>query len=83
MIKIIMDWKKHPERSRGTYTSDKKELEILDKDYVFPAGYDFVLDGKIRSPYYDSACKRPGATPQSVAQELDRDYGGSDYQIFG
>ena len=83
MIKIIMDWKKHPERSSGMYKSEGTELEILDKDYKFPGGYNFVLDDKIRSPYYDNECMRPGATPQSVAQELDRDYGGSDYQIFG
>ena len=83
MVKIIMDWKKHPDRSIGLYTSDDKNLEIIDKDYVFPGGYNFVLDGKVRSPYYDNECHRPGATPQSVAQELDRDYGGSDYQIFG
>ena len=83
MVKIVMDWKKHPDRSRGMYRSEDGNLEIVDKDYEFPAGYAFVLDGKTRSPYYDSECKRPGATPQSVAQELDRDYGGSDYQIFG
>jgi hypothetical protein len=37
----------------------------------------------VRSPYYDQECSRPGATPQTIAQELDRDYGGSEYQIFG
>ena len=83
MVKIIMDWKKHPERSKGLYKSEDGKLEILDKEYEFPGGYPFVMDGKIRSPYYDNECNRPGATPQSVAQELDRDYGGSDYQIFG
>tara|TARA_R100000808_G_C2151465_1_gene160504 strand:- start:3154 stop:4674 length:1521 start_codon:yes stop_codon:yes gene_type:complete len=83
MVKVIMDWKKHPDRRVGLYKSDDGKLEILDEEYEFPAGYSFVLDGKTRSPYYDNECKRPGATPQSVAQELDRDYGGSDYQIFG
>tara|TARA_R100001594_G_scaffold506_1_gene1947 strand:+ start:1500 stop:3332 length:1833 start_codon:yes stop_codon:yes gene_type:complete len=83
MVKIIMDWKKHPDRSKGMYTTEGTELQIIDKEYKFPAGYDYVFDGKVRSPYYDAECLRPGATPQSVAQELDRDYGGSDYQIFG
>tara|TARA_R110000824_G_scaffold28356_4_gene95412 strand:- start:9 stop:1841 length:1833 start_codon:yes stop_codon:yes gene_type:complete len=83
MVKIIMDWKKHPDRRPGLYSSKDGKLEVLDKDYKFPPGYDYVLDGKTRSPYYDNECNRPGATPQSVAQELDRDYGGSDYQIFG
>ena len=80
--KIVLDWKDHPDRGIGLYTSTKGELKILDEDYEFPASYKHVLDGKIRSPYYDDECKRPGATPMSIAQELDRDYGGSDYQIF-
>jgi len=83
MLKIIMDWKQHPDRKVGLYTGKDGNLEILDKDYKFPASYDFILDGKTRSPYYDNECKRPGATPQSIAQELDRDYGGSEYQVFG
>ena len=83
MTKIVLDWKDHPDRGVGLYTSKKGQLEIIDKDYEFPASYKHVLDGKVRSPYYDDECKRPGATPQTIAQELDRDYGGSDYQIFG
>ena len=83
MQKIVLDWKDHPDRKVGMYTSKKGKLEILDKDYPFPASYKHVLDDKVRSPYYDLECKRPGATPQTIAQELDRDYGGSDYQIFG
>lgn len=43
----------------------------------------FKLDGTIRSPWYDHECDRPSATPQSIAQELDRDYGGSMARYFG
>jgi hypothetical protein len=43
-------------------------------------GYD--LEARLRSPWYDRQCLRPGATPQSIAQELDRDYGGSKARIF-
>ena len=43
----------------------------------------FKLENKLRSPWYDRQCDRPGATPQSIAQELDRDYGGSVYRIMG
>lgn len=43
----------------------------------------FKLDDKIRSPWYDHECDRAGATPQSIAQELDRDYGGSMFRIYG
>jgi len=36
-----------------------------------------------RSPWYDHECDRAGMTPQSIAQELDRDYGGSSFLVFG
>lgn len=34
------------------------------------------------SPWYVRQCLRPAATPQSIAQEYDRDYGGSAYRFF-
>ncbi|QDP65092.1 MAG: putative terminase large subunit [Prokaryotic dsDNA virus sp.] len=37
--------------------------------------------GKTRSPWYDEECKRC-ANPQEIAQELDIDFAGSDYQFF-
>lgn len=43
----------------------------------------FVLENAPRSPWYDNECDRPGMTPQRIAQELDRDYGGSMYRVFG
>lgn len=43
----------------------------------------FKLEGVSRSPWYDHECDRPGATPQNIAQELDRDYGGSMHRIYG
>jgi len=43
----------------------------------------FNLEGGARSPWYDKQCDRMRATPQSIAQELDRDYGGSSYRVFG
>lgn len=43
----------------------------------------FDLEKGLRSPWYDKQCDRPGASPQSIAQELDIDYGGSSRQRFG
>tara|TARA_B100000519_G_scaffold199699_1_gene211443 strand:+ start:1669 stop:3501 length:1833 start_codon:yes stop_codon:yes gene_type:complete len=83
MEKITLDWKQHPDRRHGLYTSKNGKLEILDTEYEFPEDYQFILDGKVRAPYYDRECNRPGATSYSIAQELDRSFGGSDYQIFG
>ena len=37
--------------------------------------------GKTRSPWYDEECKRC-ANPQEIAQELDIDFAGADYQFF-
>lgn len=42
----------------------------------------FILEDRDRSPWYDRECDRPGATPQLVAQEYDRDYGGSSFRCF-
>lgn len=47
----------------------------------FPEEYPFILDGKTRSPWYDLQCSRC-ATPAEIAQELDIDFLGSDYQFF-
>lgn len=39
------------------------------------------FNGKARSPWYDLQCER-SANPQEIAQELDIDFLGSDYQFF-
>lgn len=44
-------------------------------------GYD--LDTKTRSPWLDRECDRGTSNPQNVAQEIERDYGGSVARIFG
>ena len=41
----------------------------------------YEQNGKLRSPWYDGECKRC-AHVQEVAQELDIDFAGSDYQFF-
>ena len=41
----------------------------------------YELGGKMRSPWYDAECKRC-AHSQEIAQELDIDFAGSDYQFF-
>jgi hypothetical protein len=42
------------------------------------------LDGKLRSPWYDHECDRPGegGSPQGIAQDLDMDYGGSMARVL-
>lgn len=42
----------------------------------------FTLEGKVRSAWYDKQCDRPKATPESIAQELDMDFGGSQTRVL-
>lgn len=81
LYKIRLHWSEHPHKKVGLYTSNNGKLEILDKQYKFPAGYKFICDDKLRSPWYDRECRRC-PVPQHIAQELDIDYLGSSYLFF-
>ncbi|MFH1741371.1 MAG: hypothetical protein ABIH23_20395 [bacterium] len=94
---IRLHWSKHPEKNLGLYTSENSELKLLDgfhgivkvrskceegtRDVQFPEHYPFKLDGKLRSPWYDSEGARCVSNTE-IAQELDIDFKGSDYQFF-
>ena len=93
---VRMHWSRHPDKNKGLYCSERDakgywQLKRLDdwegkvrvgtKDIVFPDDYPFILDGKVRSPWYDNECRR-ATGPAQVAQELDIDYAGSDYLFF-
>ena len=95
---IRMHWSEHPKKNRGLYSSRRNastgrmEVVLMDgwsgivlgpdgKNVAFPDAYPFVLDGKVRSPWYDRECAR-SASKMLIAQELDIDYAGSDYQFF-
>lgn len=43
----------------------------------------FDLEKGTRSPWYDNECDRADMNPRRVAQEYDRDYGGSKEGVFG
>ena len=90
--KLILHWSLHPVKARGLYYSEEKKLIRCDKDfrgevaigeikYVFPDNYPFILDGKLRSPWYDNECAR-AVHPMEIAQELDIDPFASDFQFF-
>lgn len=76
-----LHWSDHPEKAMGLYTSEDGALKILDKKYKFDKEYPFILDGKIRSPYYDAECARSNDDRQ-IAQELDIDPAASGYGFF-
>jgi hypothetical protein len=98
MLRIVVDWKDNPWQNRGLYRHVQGKMVALDPvNNPLPPNYEaesrelmtrlrqkgFKLSGETRSPWYDEQCDRTNANPKSIAQELDRDYGGSMYRIFG
>jgi hypothetical protein len=79
--KIRLHWSVHPEKRKGLYDTFKGMVRVLDEGFKYPPGYKFILDGKIRSPWYDYQCAR-AAVPQEIESELDIGYMGSNYQYF-
>lgn len=71
---------KHLDNFRGKVVTQRKEWHEP-REMFFPDDYPFILDGKMRSPWYDGECSRC-ASEQEIAQELDIDFLGSDYQFF-
>ena len=81
-IKILrMHWTQHPYKRKGLYTSKNGIVEILDKDYKFPDNYNFVLDGKVRSIFYDTEEGRC-VNKIELATELDIEEHVSGYSFF-
>lgn len=76
--RVSLHWSKHPEQGRGLYRGMHGKVERLDAKYEHPRGYKFVLDGKLRSPFYD-ALKFP---PSVIASQYDIDYLGSGSPLF-
>ena len=75
-------WQRHPDYSKGLYTSQNGLLSVLDEKHPPPPDYPFILDGKMRSPWYDNECRRAGGVAWLIAQELDMDFLGSTHQVF-
>lgn len=79
--RLRLHWSAHPAKAAGLYTTDEDgNLKIID-EAGYPEGYLPVLDGRLRSPWYDAERSRC-ASPQEAAQELDIDYLGSGFQYF-
>jgi hypothetical protein len=89
--KLIMHWSTHPEKWKGLYHSEngniiqhddyRATVKVDGKSYSFPDNYPFILDGKLRSPWYDNECARAEHSME-IAQELDIDPFSSDFQFF-
>lgn len=82
-LTITLDWRDNPSQNEGLYTTDDAgNLKMLRDNYQYPPDYKWVLDGKIRSYWYDRECERAGNNAVEIARELDRDYGGSKGRPF-
>jgi len=81
-LSVVLDWRDNPEQSQGKYTTTDGKLELVDKDYVWPSNYKYVLDGRIRSPWYDRKCAENKHNMLLVGQEIDREYMGSKGRPF-
>jgi hypothetical protein len=83
---LVLPWWNDPRKNAGLYSSDDGKLRLVDEDYWLADAkrgneYDFILDGKLRSPWYDAECNRT-PVPQLIAQEIDMDFLGSNFQFF-
>jgi len=84
---IRLVWTDNPYKNRGMYTADKGELRFIDTTYQWPLrddgsiAYPFILDGKVRSPYYDEMCAQL-IYPAIIASELDANPTESSFRWF-
>ena len=79
--RLRLHWSSHPLKMVGLYMSTSNgELQVLDKK-GYPDGYKPILDGKMRSVWYDIQCSRAD-NAREIAQEIDIDYLGSGHQFF-
>lgn len=67
---VTMKWSDHPHKAAGLYIArGNGALDIIDKKFKFPPKYDFKLDGKLRSPYFDQFEREN--SPRICARELE------------
>jgi hypothetical protein len=81
-VVIQFHWSEHPIYAAGLYRSHDGTLEIVDQSFKFAPDYPFVIDGKLRSPWYDAEEKRR-KNPQEMAREIDMNPEGAMYGFFG
>ncbi len=84
MEELRLHWSDHPEKNPGLYqhNMDTGKTDVIDKAYVYPEDFEFVKDGKLRSPWYDKECIRRGNESRWIAMNLDINPKGSASQFF-
>ena len=69
----ILHWSDNPEKAAGLYRGTYEGFLHIFDHLGYPDDYEPVLDGKLRSPWYDKE-SRACASPQDIARELDAEY---------
>ncbi len=72
---------KHIDKNFTGTVKSKRIDWVGEKEFEFPGEYPFILDGKTRSPWYDTEEARCGSKTE-MAQEVDINFMGSDNQFF-
>ena len=75
-----LHWSTDPRKNAGLYRSHGGALEVVDKGYSFAEGYPFVLDGKVRSPWYDKEDRERSRL--EMAENVDIEYVRSGTMVF-
>lgn len=96
-VHLILDWKDHPSQSKHSYiVREGIVAAIKPEDQAAVNEYHkgipdlrtrlerkgFKYEGLVRSPWYDSRCLRPTATPRLIASQLDRNPRGAVGKVF-
>lgn len=78
-----LHWSDHPEKNQGMYQYNQEthQVDRFDTSYVYEHEFQFVMDGKLRSPWYDAECRRR-KNKRAIAMDLDIDPKGSSSQFF-
>lgn len=97
LIKLHLNWKQNPTKNRGMYRVVDGKPYLIDVENKWPGDYErrvldvlaeltgkgFDVEAGVRSMWYDNECLQPGATPQTIAQELDESFSGNNVPYFG
>ena len=96
-VHLVLDWKDHPKQSKHSYiVREGVPIAMKPEDQPAVNAYHkahpdlrsrlerkgFKFDNVIRSPWYDSRCLRPTATPRLIASQLDRNPRGAVGKVF-
>jgi hypothetical protein len=96
-VHLVLDWKDHPQQSKHSYiVREGVAVALKPEDQAAVIEYHkgipdlrtrlerkgFKYEGIVRSPWYDSRCLRPTATPRLIASQLDRNPKGAVGKVF-